>query len=60
MDSVKDILDDAEVFTSQLKEDEPKDDADDSGMPDKPENAKPQKRSNANRASTTDPDHGCR
>jgi len=56
MDSVKDILDDAEVFTSQLKEDEPKDDADDCGMPDKPENAKPQKRGNANRASTTDPD----
>jgi len=56
MDSVKDILDDAEVFTSQLKEDEPEDDADDRGIPDKPENAKPQKRSNANRASTTDPD----
>ncbi len=56
MGSVKDILDDAEVFTSQLKEDEPEDDADDRGIPDKPENAKPQKRSNANRASTTDPD----
>jgi transposase len=50
MDSVKDILDDAEVFTSQLKEDEPKDDAN------KPEGTKPQKRSNTNRASTTDPD----
>jgi transposase len=56
MDSVKDILDDAEVFTSQLKDDETKDDANDRGMPDKPENAKPQKRGNANRASTTDPD----
>jgi transposase len=56
MDSVKDILDDAETFTSQLKEDEPKDDANNHQMPDKPEDIKPQKRSNANRASTTDPD----
>jgi transposase len=56
MDSVKDILDDALVFTGQLKEAEPKDDADDHQIPDKPENTKPQKRSNANRTSTTDPD----
>jgi len=56
MDSVKDILDDAEIFTSQLKDDETKDDADARGTPNKAENAKPQKRGNANRASTTDPD----
>ena len=57
MDSVKDILDDAEVFTEQLKEgDEPKDDVGGHQMPDKPENVKPRKGSNANRASTTDPD----
>src|SRR5476651_1122585 len=56
MDSVKDILEDAEAFTNQLKEDEPKDDAGDQQMPDSTEDTKPQKRSNANRASTTDPD----
>ncbi len=59
MDSGKDIiLDDAGmIFTGQLKEVmNLEDDADDRGIPDKPENAKPQKRSNANRASTTDPD----
>lgn len=53
MDSVKDILDDAIVFTSQLKEDESTEDTDGHHMPDGPT---PQKRSNANRASTTDPD----
>jgi hypothetical protein len=55
MDSVKDILDDALVFTGQLKEDDPKD-ANDHQIPDMPATAKPQKRSNANRTSTTDPD----
>ncbi|MDB4902892.1 MAG: transposase [Mucilaginibacter sp.] len=55
MDSVKDILDDALVFTCQLKEDDPKD-ANDQPIPDVPSDAKPQKRSNANRTSTTDPD----
>src|SRR5476651_1015377 len=49
MDSVKDILDDALVFTDQLKEAEPKDDADDHQIPDKSGDTKPQKRSNANR-----------
>jgi len=56
MDSVKDILDDAAVFTSQLKEEQSDDE--ESGndqFPDTPETAKP-KRSNANRVSTTDPD----
>ncbi len=56
MDSVKDILDDALVFTNQLKEDDPKD-ADDDQIPDMPSDAKPQRRgNNANRKSTTDPD----
>src|SRR5882762_3236581 len=55
MDSVKEkaILDDAMAFTSQLKEEES--DSDSPQHPDRPDVA-PQKRSNANRASTTDPD----
>jgi transposase len=56
MDSVKDILDDAEVFTNQLKEDEPKEDNNDQQIPGPPAYTQPQKRSNANRTSTTDPD----
>lgn len=56
MDSVKDILDDAAVFTNQLKESDPKDDDDGRPTPDQHAVSKPQKRSNANRASTTDPD----
>jgi transposase len=56
MDSVKDILDDADVFTNQLREEDPKGDAGDQQMPDQPAVTKPQKVSNANRASTTDPD----
>lgn len=56
MDSVKDILEDAAVFTSQLKQEqsdneEPGNDQ----FPDTPKTVKP-KRSNANRVSTTDPD----
>ncbi|WP_091367933.1 transposase [Mucilaginibacter mallensis] len=55
MDSIKEkaILDDALAFTSQLKED--KSDNDSPQHPDQPGVA-PQKRSNANRVSTTDPD----
>jgi transposase len=55
MDSVKEkaILDDAMAFTSQLKEDES--DNDSPQHADRPD-AAAQKRSNANRASTTDPD----
>lgn len=69
MDSVKDILDDAQVFTDQLKESDPADtnsqvpddqapdnQAPDSQTPDNRVNEKPQKRSNANRRSETDPD----
>jgi transposase len=64
MDSVKDILDDAQVFTDQLKESDPVDtnsqvpdnQAHDSQMPDSQVNGKPQKRSNVNRQSETDPD----
>jgi transposase len=54
MDSIKEkaIMDDATAFTSQLKE-EPSEDETDNNQPNKP---KPQKRSNANRVSTTDPD----
>src|SRR5882757_255562 len=43
MDSVKDILDDAEVFTNELKEGDPKDDAGDQQIPDQPAVTKPQK-----------------
>jgi len=56
MDSVEDILDDAMVFSNQLKDEGSKQDITDEQTPDKPEYPKPQKRSNANRSSTTDPD----
>jgi transposase len=55
MDSVTDILDDAIVFTNQLKEVDPEEKKDNGQFPDKPQ-MKAQKRSNANRVSTTDPD----
>ena len=55
MDSVTDILEDAMVFTGQLKDGVPDENEQDEQFPDKPE-MKPQKRNNANRASTTDPD----
>jgi len=58
MDSVKEkaIMDDAIAFTSQLKEDQSEEEGN-SQLPDQSgDEPKPQKRSNANRASTTDPD----
>jgi transposase len=64
MDSVQDILDDAQVFTDQLKESDPKDTNTQSSenklINDEPPNSqineKEQKRGNANRRSGTDPD----
>jgi transposase len=56
MSSVKDILDDGIVFTSQLKEDQSDEEENHDQLPDKPNSQEPKKRSNANRISTTDPD----
>jgi len=58
LDSVKEkaIMEDAMVFTNQLKEDQSEDEADNSQLPDQSNESKPKKRGNASRASTTDPD----
>ncbi|QTE36966.1 IS1182 family transposase [Mucilaginibacter gossypii] len=54
MSSVEDILEDGQVFTDQLKEGQATEG--DDHLSDKSGRQKTQKRSNANRASTTDPD----
>ncbi len=58
MSSVKEkaIMDDAMAFASQLNENQSEDEVDNNQLPDQPNEPKPQKRSNANRVSTTDPD----
>ncbi|WP_419698974.1 IS1182 family transposase [Mucilaginibacter sp. NFX135] len=58
LDSIKEkaIMEDAMAFTSQLKDEESKQGNNDDQISDKPEDPKPQKRTNANRVSTTDPD----
>ena len=58
LDSVKEkaIMEDAMLFTSQLKEDQLEDEADNSQLPDQSNESKPKKGGNVSRASTTDPD----
>jgi len=58
LDSIKEkaIMEDAMAFTSQLKEEQQEDTTGNDQNPDQPNGPKPQKRSNANRVSTTDPD----
>lgn len=58
LDSIKEkaIMEDAMAFTSQLKEEESENTTDNNQGTGQTNESKPQKRSNASRASTTDPD----